>query len=221
MAGRGIDGVQVSLYGPDAVTHDAMTGIEGSFDQALGCMRFLRDLGVRVRAAVTPTSGMVDSIGEIKTLLEEEEIGVALGVYMSPRRDGDTSPQDLAVDEAGLRKVLKVFPPDSRPRMAGCGLDERPCGAGAGTVSVDPHGIVYPCLPLRLPVGSLREEGIREIWRNSRRLAELRSLTIGDLKDCPQCERKERCNRCTGFAVAEGKSIIDHCSFDCLQAGVL
>ncbi|MBW2277692.1 MAG: radical SAM protein, partial [Deltaproteobacteria bacterium] len=45
MAARGVDSLQVSLYGPDAATHDRITGADGSFDAALHCLRTSRDLG--------------------------------------------------------------------------------------------------------------------------------------------------------------------------------
>ena len=221
LARRGIDAAQVSLYGPDPAAHDAMTGAPGSFDDAIACLRTLRDLGVRVRAAVTPTRLSVDGIEEVRDLLERERIPAALGLYMSPRRDGATDPQALAVDAEGLRRALCAFPPGASPRMAGRTLNDRPCGAGASALSIDPYGVTYPCLQLRTPAGSIREKPLGEIWSDSTALRRLREVRVADLVDCPQCALRRRCNRCAGFACAEGLSILDHCSFDCLQAGVV
>ena len=218
---RGIDAAQVSLYGPDPAAHDAMTGVAGSFDEALDCMRTLRDLGVRVRAAVTPTARTVDGIEEMRDLLRREGIPAALGLYMSPRRDGAKVPQALAVDEEGLRRALRAFPPGASPRMAGLGPEDRPCGAGSGALSIDPYGVVHPCLLLRIPAGSIRERPLAEIWNGSDALREIRGIRIADLSDCPTCPLKAWCNRCAGFARAEGLSALDHCSFDCLQARVV
>lgn len=221
LARAGIDSAQVSLYGPDAATHDGMTGTSGSFDQALGCMRTLRDLGVRVRAAVTPTVDSVGGIEAVRDLLKRERIAAGLGIYMAPTRQGDEAVSDLTVDEAGLARVLAAFPMDSAPRMSVKGPSDRPCGAGADTLSVDPFGTVYPCLLMRTPAGSVRERPLAEIWLDSDVLKELRGLDVARLVDCPDCDLKDHCNRCGALALLEKKRLIDHSSFDCLQAEVV
>lgn len=220
LARRGVDTAQVSLYGPDPAVHDAMTGVDGSFADALACMRTLRDLGVRVRAAVTPTRLSVDGIEKMRDLLDRERIPAALGLYMSPRRDGDSSPRAFTVDEAGLPRVLEAFPTEATPRMSGLGPSDRPCGAGADALSIDPFGVVHPCLQLRTKAGSIRERPLCDIWTGSEILRDLRSVTVADLVDCPTCSLRAHCNRCAGFAHQEGLPITGHCSFDCLQAGV-
>lgn len=222
LAGRGLDTVQVSLYGPDAASHDAMTRMDGSFQQALGCLRAARDLGVRALAAVTPTTmAPPDAPARLADRLGREGLGAVLGLYMQPRRDGDASPQEMTLDADGLRRVLGSFSPGAAPRMARICAGDRPCGAGANTVSVDPTGGIYPCLPLRLRLGSIREQPLEEIWSDSPDLARLRGLTLADLEQCAGCELRFHCNRCAGFALAEGKGLTGHSGFDCLMAEVL
>lgn len=221
LARRGIDTAQVSLYGPSAAVHDGVTGEPGSFADALACLRALRDLGVRVRAAVTPMAGTVDGIEEMRALLARERIPAALGLYMAPRRDGAKDPQALAVDAEGIRRAFAAFPPGASPRMRDRGPGDRPCGAGASAVSIDPYGTVHPCLQLRTPAGSIREAPLAEIWARAEVLERLRRITVADLEGCPACELRRSCNRCAGFAYAEGLSVRDHCSFDCLQAQVV
>ena len=178
-------------------------------------------MGVRVRAAVTPTVDTVHRVEEIAALLEREGIAAGLGLYMTPTREGDDEPARLTVDEPGLARVLRVFPPDALPRMAGREMGDRPCGAGASSLAIDPFGTVYPCLLLRTPVGSIRETSLDEIWKHSDGLKAIRDVTLADLEDCPDCDLREHCNRCAAFALLEGKSIIDHSAFDCLQAKVV
>jgi radical SAM protein with 4Fe4S-binding SPASM domain len=140
---------------------------------------------------------------------------------MSPRRSGAPTPQALTVDEVGLARALAAFPSAATPRMAGLGPGDRPCGAGADVLSIDPFGAVHPCLQLRVPAGSIRERPLAEIWSGSEVLRDLRRVTVADLADCPTCASRAWCNRCAGFARAEGLSALDHCSFDCLQARVV
>ncbi|HUT77477.1 MAG TPA: radical SAM protein, partial [Polyangia bacterium] len=218
MAARGLDAIQVSLHGPDAATHDGFTGAAGSFDAALWCMRRCRALGIRTRAGLTVTRANIDSLAATKALLDRESIPAALGLHLEPRRDGDRAPTSLAVDEAGVRRALALFPPSSATRMAGLGPDDTPCRAGSSVLAIDPFGTVYPCLSLRIPAGNAREEALAGIWSGSSVLERLRGLRVLDLEDCPTCEHRSHCDRCAGFAVGEGGSIRGHTAFDCLQA---
>lgn len=221
LAARGIDAAQVSLYGPDAAAHDAVTGQPGSFEAALACLRLLRDLGVRARAAVTLTALAEAGIEATRELLARERIPAALGAHLTPRRDGRTDSQALAMGRAGLERAAAAFSSPAAPRMAGLGPQDRPCGAGADTLSVDPYGVVHPCLELRVPLGSIRERPVAEIWAGAERLREIRRLTVSDLTDCPACELRPHCNRCAGFAVAEGLPLTGHARSDCVHADVV
>ena len=217
----GLDSVQISLHGAEPKTHDGMTGVVGSFDQALTALRFLRDHGARTLAAITVTRGNLDELPALRALVEREAVGFNVSFYVLPERSGSRAPQRELLDEAGLRRAHEVFPPGSTCRMAARGLADPPCGAGASAVAIDPFGGVYPCHSLRTPVGSLRQASLAEIWSSSEALSEVRELTVGQLVDCPGCAERDRCNRCTGFAVAEGGTLRDHAPFDCLQAQVL
>lgn len=221
MAARGVDSLQVSIFGPDAATHDALTGAAGSFDRALDCLRTSRDLGVRTRAGVTLTRLAEGRLEEIKRLLADEGIPVSLGLYLEPRRDGSRDPQTLAVGEEVLRSALESFPPVDAPRLRKKSVEDPPCGAGANTMGIDPFGEVFPCLSLRQRVGSLRETSVGDLWRISPVLERLRALRVADLEGCPTCPDRGSCNRCVGFAVSEGLGLEDHAPLDCVQARVL
>jgi pyrroloquinoline quinone biosynthesis protein E len=220
MKARGLDAIQVSLHGPDAGSHDGFTGFPGSFDAALSCLRRCRDLGIRTRAGVTVTWDNIAGLAAIKALLDGEGLTAALGLHLEPRRDGDRGPTALAIDEAGVRRALELFPPSSPARLAGLGPEDRPCRAGASVLAVDPFGTVFPCLSLRSPAGALRETPLAEIWSGSPVLERLRAVRLADLEGCPACAHRGSCDRCPGFALSDGLSIVGHAPFDCLQARV-
>ncbi|MBW2526603.1 MAG: radical SAM protein [Deltaproteobacteria bacterium] len=221
LAWQGLDCVQVSLHGADAATHETMTGVPGSFAAALFTLRFFRDLGVRTQAAITVTRNNLDSLEAMLELCARERIAPNLSHYVEPRRDGSREPQSLLVDEAGLHRIEQLLPSAGAARLAGREASDRPCGAGASTVAVDPQGTVYPCHTLRIPVGSLRNESLRDIWAQSKKLQEIRGIKTEDLDECLSCEHRSHCNRCAGFAVAEGLPITGHSPFDCLLSRVI
>lgn len=221
MAAAGLDCVQISLHGPDAATHDGLTGVEGSFAAALGALRFVRSLGVRAQAAITVTRHNLASLPALLELCRQGDITPNVARYVEPERSGSRRPQAALLDEAGLAQTHDLLPPDGPARLAGRGPDDRPCGAGASTVAIDPHGTVFPCHTLRIPVGSIRRTPLRRLWADARELKRIRSIRVADLEDCPSCDHRSTCNRCAGFAVAEGRGPTGHSPFDCLEARVL
>ncbi|MFO8071079.1 MAG: radical SAM protein [Polyangia bacterium] len=218
MAARGLDAVQISIYGARAETHDALTRVAGSFERALEALRAFRELGVRTRAGLTVTSENAGELDEMLDLVGREGGGAVPNLYIEPRRDGSRVSQSLAADEETVRETLARLALGDEPRMRGLGPDDPPCGAGRNSLAVDPYGEITPCLSLRYPVGSIRGSSLGGIWRDSPRLAELRQIRLRDLEACPECEHRSFCDRCAGFAAAEGRPLTGHAEFDCLQA---
>ncbi|MBC7188727.1 radical SAM protein [Candidatus Aerophobetes bacterium] len=73
------------------------------------------------------------------------------------------------------------------------------CGVGRAYCSIQPDGIVTPCVFMPIPVGDLKEKTFREIWETSPILRELR--TREDLEEhCGICEYRAVCGGCRARA---------------------
>lgn len=97
-----------SLHGPDAKTHDALAGREGSFAQVTAALRIARrlrpDFGAYVNTVVTRDN--LDVLGD--TVALADSLGVQLIVIsnMTPEGLGLDNYERLAVPLADLRRVL-------------------------------------------------------------------------------------------------------------------
>lgn len=220
LAGYGMDGAQVSIHGPDEESHDAFTRRPGSFKAALQALTTLKKQGVPVRAAVNVHKDNFHLLDDILSLLAEHGIRRNFNLNMLPRLDGDRSPRDLQLDEKQIRRVAMIKPLRSRFRLKDLAPDDPVCGAGRSVLAVDPYGAVYPCISWRHPAGSVKTQSLTDIWNNSKDLADIRGLRFGELEDCPSCEYRDTCNRCTGLAVTEGLEPKNHSFLDCVQARV-
>jgi len=75
------------------------------------------------------------------------------------------------------------------------------CGVGRAYCSIQPDGIVTPCVFMPIPVGDLKRQSFREIWNNSPILKELRIRE--DLEEnCGICEYRAVCGGCRARAYA-------------------
>lgn len=55
-----------------------------------------------------------------------------------------------------------------------------------------------------LSCGNVRQQRFIDIWRDSERLNEVRSIRLRDLSSCSQCAHGSSCSRCPGLAFLEG-----------------
>lgn len=211
------ESVQVSLYGPDGVTHDRFTGVPGSFDRAMRTLRGLRDRGITVTAAVSINTLTAPTVRELAALLRAETIPLSCNITMLPSRGGVTDPTALNIPEEELAAIIADLAIHHGDRLAGKGPDDPPCAAARSVVAIDPYGTVLPCHELDLPAGSLREKPFTELWR-ALSFENLRLLRFGDLANCPTCTYRAVCGRCTALALRTGGTITGHASLDCRAA---
>ncbi len=182
--------IEVSLHGATAATHDRQTRVPGSFDRLLRNLAELRNLGLRVKINSTLT---LWNEGEIEAMFAlADSLGLPLQVdpEVTPRDDGGREPLAVAPSREGLLGLFRLQfergrAADQPPEVARGGDDgtmpaplDKHCGAGSSGIAVDPFGNVYPCVQWRRPVGNLHGQSIREIWRTSAGLGEVRDLTV-------------------------------------------
>ena len=70
------------------------------------------------------------------------------------------------------------------------------CGAGTTLISVAADGKVYPCAGLHedeFCAGSIREQPMEIIWKESEVFKKIRSMSILDIPECKDCELKFIC----------------------------
>ncbi len=188
-----IDEVQVSLDGLKQ-THDSIRG-EGSYEKATAGIKALvrENLPVSVAFTLVP-----ENRGEALPLYREvakfgiESFRVAWGLpvgrlkeavpyvdYLKTVGEVKRASEELGVPVSGgeLGAPLEVKPESFYP-----------CAAGTSQVFIASTGDVYPCLVLRYPFfrfGSVREEGLIDIWRKREWERLKRNLSGSDCAKCP------------------------------------
>lgn len=70
------------------------------------------------------------------------------------------------------------------------------CVAGHSLVAIDYKGFVHPCTILEFPVGNIRQESIKSIWKESQTLRLLRMIDDSIFEQCKKCYAKNYCEIC-------------------------
>jgi len=208
----GVESIQISIYSYRPEVHDAITLVPGSLKRSLDAVRFLKSQGLRVILGnVLMVQNMQDYQG-VRALAEEIGVECTLDPTITPMMDGDRSVLKLGVNQNALREVFRdkalvgdveEFCAIAEPADEN-GLLALPCSAGHTSCYVSPYGDVYPCVQFPLPTGNVRQQRFFDIWRDSERMKEVRSIRLKDLTTCSSCSHSGSCTRCPGLAFMEG-----------------
>ncbi len=203
----GLRSAQVSLEGPDASVHDALTQTSGSFDRTLKGLEWLLKHGVHVHTNTTANRMNIGHLTRIVTLarsigLTRVSMNMVIPCGSAPDEDVTLSYSEMATilpeiqqaaDAEGIRFLWYsptpycVFNPIAE-RLGG-----KACAACDGLLSVAPNGDVLPCSSLPKPVGNLLRTPFERVWQ-SRKARWWRDKRYAHA----QCRRCELFTACAG-----------------------
>ena len=218
----GVARIAVSVDGPDAKTHDAFRGVEGSFEHSIRILTDAKQLGIPRQINTTLAPHNIDRLDEMAALAKQLEV-VLLGVFVVvPTGRADTrllvSPERLEVALNQLADLADGAPFDVKttaaPHFRRILLERRaerdaigvyrdidrdghvrgPRGIndGVGLVFVSHRGEIFPSGFLPLLAGNVREDSIADVYRHSPIFTQLRDA--GRLTGkCGACAFKRVC----------------------------
>jgi MoaA/NifB/PqqE/SkfB family radical SAM enzyme len=161
-------GIELSLHGADAGTHDRATGRPGSYAAFRQGLERLHRRNVPLLVKTPLTSLNEGELEAMVALVEGLGVTHRIDASLTPRDDGDPSPLRLRASRAAVERLYALL----ARRGALPGADHPAggynCGLGRLTLAIDPEGAVYPCLQWkRTSLGNVRERPLREIWKGS------------------------------------------------------
>jgi len=186
---RTCEGLLVSLHGPDPASHEAFSGVPGSFEQTLANIR-------RATAAGLPVAtSFVIHRANWERVEAGLELALGLGAnHVVCNRYIGLSGDAIAPRPAQLRAAVATITAlqgAGRPiRFGNCipqcfaPSSARGCTAGSTFATIDPWGRLRPCNHAPLVAGDLRTQSIEQAW-NGPAMARWRALLPSDCAPCP------------------------------------
>lgn len=195
--------VDVSFYGADrevwatVVRRDA----NGLYDRTYDGVRRLVARGIKVVAKVPLLRENFEDRWNMERLAKELGCLIRANAEITPKDDGDRSPQEHALTNEQLAEWLRDNWRPREPRTFR--EDSKLCQPGMKAVAIGPFGDVFPCIQIKKSMGNLRRHRFREIWNDSPGLAEVRSLRARDFETCTSCSSFGNCKPCLGVSMLE------------------
>lgn len=168
------EGLLISLHGPDAPTHEAFSGVVGSFAQTTATVCRAVEAGLDVSLSMVINRLNFDRIEA--TLDLAMRLGanhLVVNRLLGPLADGRLSHR-LTPQASHLRQAMLTV---ERLRMHGRPIrfgncipqcfepsSSRGCTAGRSFATVDPWGRLRPCNHAPVIAGDLNTQSVEEVW---------------------------------------------------------
>ncbi len=195
LVAAGVRGLSISLHAAGPVTHDAFTGVDGSWEAAVRAARALGKarLPFMVQASVMAWNREeVPAIAELAFRLGARVFTLFFVICTGRgERVTNLAPAHRAAGLVRLYELQRAYEgrmgigarcapqyqrvvSQAEPRSPALGAFPGGCPAGTHYCRITPTGDLTPCPYLPLAVGNLRREGFAHLWRTAPLLQELR-----------------------------------------------
>ena len=221
-----INSISFSLYGGDAITHDKITGIKGSFDKTLQSLMMCKCAGFDTFIKSVAMKQNIHSIESLYQLGKRLQIPVKTSLIIAAKNAFDTASQYRINDIELYQKLIAMddyynnnkIISDTTDCFITKALDTPTCSCGKNSLAIDPFGNIYPCNAYKEKLGNIKTDSLLNIWEHSKKLKEIRNIRFRDVSNkCLSCPDIMYCPICIGFAQLE-KNKPSFCEDVCLVA---
>ena len=181
LVAAGLTSAQVSLEGPDADLHDALTQRPGSFAKTVRGIKNLRDAGLHVHINTTICEENAEHLERVIDLAKSLELPhVSMNQIIPTGTPNLARHQRLKMSYTRIGQyVMRAKQHADRVGMpfhwysptpfcifnpVAHGLGNKGCAACDGLVHISPSGDMLPCSSFARGVGNVLEEGFERIW---------------------------------------------------------
>ena len=230
-----IDKMIFGLQGPTNEIHDSITGVYGSFDNAVRSIKRAVEESIPIEIHFVPVKQNYRTLPQMVMLARElraDKISVLRFVPQGRGKSGDSrlDAHELPALRSILEKVLssKILPIRLGTPFNAFGLTEgNQCTAGRSRATIRADGFVFPCEAMKqFPShddNNLRRRSLEEIWQKSAIFQEARDfLHVISSSSCRNCKIFTKCRGgCPAQRLVLGNSIGDSPDPYCLACEVI
>lgn len=195
--------IQISLYGSSEEGYLKVTGHRG-FEKAVSAIRSLKEAGIPVQVALTPSSYMKDDYISTLKFCKENGFSYKPGEFSlienrddSTKRDHYLSTEEIvALSIESARLSRSVTPAECAPPPCGGKCTEAPkgliCNAGKTSAVVSWDGRMCLCTAIPVSKASVLEMPYAQAWEKTKEAAG--EILLG--AECVGCPYDKLCPKC-------------------------
>jgi radical SAM protein with 4Fe4S-binding SPASM domain len=202
--------VEVSIYGHTQATHEAVTGIPGSYERCRRGIKLLRERKIPLTLKTMVITLNQHEIRDMQNWARELGVQFRFDAVLQPRLDGSRTPCTLRISP---EKIVELDLADERRLKEWKSFWERfheppanpaelfHCGAGINMFHIDPYGNLSACMMARNPSYNLPAGSFAEGWQDF--LSTVRAQKRQGQQPCAACSLISMCGQCPGWSQVE------------------
>ncbi len=214
---------EITLYGATAETHEAVTGVPGSYTRAMRGIEALVRHGVPLGLKSTLTRRNVGELEAMRQLAHGLGLSFTAGHLLFGRRDG--APPSLGDCRLSAAQCVKLEATDlvaddervdvalHRESLGNNGIFY--CYAGKATFRVNSCGEMSPCVHLVQPAARPLSMGFTAAWEEVQRFVDDASSLSSP---CLTCDVRGYCARCPAWSARETGTLTEPIPYLCTIA---
>jgi len=200
----GLTDLDVTLYGLTAETHDRFTGAKGSFEKTIS---LLKNAALR-----RPKLNLIVKVSMLEHSAHEahlkNSLGKEIGVQIETqsacnnRNDFSTGSKQFQQSLHAVEGLSSAEISALQAQLQGGGdASAFRCGCARISMAIMANGDIVPCVEAPWRAGNIRNETIRDVWKNSEVFNSIRGLEAPDWAVCNGCALTRVCSRrnCSAF----------------------
>lgn len=197
--------VQVSLYSMDAIVHDSITKLNGSFEKTKNGILRLCDEGIPVQISCPVIKQNKDSYIDVLHWGWAHNIAVATEpvIFAAYDHSGCNLENRLSIEEVddvltvqmqeGYAESIRKTAKDKEKLTE----NDPICSVCRYSFCVMASGKVFPCAGWQNNViGDLNRQTVQEVWETSDKIKELRQIKWSRFSQCVDCKDRGYCTVC-------------------------
>jgi radical SAM protein with 4Fe4S-binding SPASM domain len=195
--------VKISLYGHNALTHESITGVMGSFEKTKNTLRLLKKHDIPTTVAVIIMKSNQSCIEEIKLFIES--LGHSYSGYdtirqVSKKVNNDNCTTNIEVLKPCYKTCANFHTSEDEFSR---NLYSNSCWHGK--LAVTDSGDVLPCIFARdMVIGNVLTDSFLFLLNKAVPYWE---MNLDQVDDCKNCEYRYACHNCRPLAMAIGGTL--------------
>ncbi|MBU0456348.1 MAG: radical SAM protein [Gammaproteobacteria bacterium] len=188
--------ISTTILAADAITHDRLTNLPGSFNRMISNIKFLQDSGISVNASIILMSETENQYEDIMKFCKDMKLH--FGEPDSVRPFGRGRNKNIKCKKIHNVRDAPFF--ESTPRSFLYSKHYNSCWGNMLFLRFD--GKVVPCPHARdLILGDIITDNFEDILDGA--ISQAWTLTLDDVETCKECEFKYICTDCRPLAFEE------------------
>lgn len=204
LKGYPLASIQASLYSIDPSIHDAITKMKGSCNLTKEAIKKLVDNNVNIQISCPILKNNMNCYSDVIEWAKTLNLNVSSDYELIGKYNSDTSNLDCRLTYDEIYRILQkdkyfnignlIKEVDEKKSLT---VEDNICSVCRYSLCISENGNVYPCAGWQSNVlGNICNYKLKQIWNESEKVKNLRSIKIKDINKCANCDDRIYCSIC-------------------------